>query len=404
MKHGRLKAPPAERLIFWSIAFLLLSQMTWWITLQVRESRQLQLAKIDRMRAARTEAWQMDSMEVLQTKLRPDSGSSSSGSVEGRIIQQYTPLFYRKQAIEGRFPYIAVVPTPIEDDDPMLLDSAAYLTVRRDVLVTMDRERTFALWRTAGQGALMAAAVLFGMAYIFRKLNAELELKLQQRNFIASVTHELKTPITSLRIWVETLFTRDLSEAQKARIQFLTDGDFHRLTELVSNLLEVARADAGQLEITTQLLDLEPCIRSICESMDNRLGPGQLGLKLELSPNIWVMVDPKRLGTVIENLLSNAFKYASEPRSTTVTLDGNREECFIVIADRGHGIHPRNIPRLFQRFYRVGDEMTRAVPGTGLGLFLCREIIQRHDGEIRVSSLGPGLGTTFTIRLPRLPM
>jgi signal transduction histidine kinase len=345
----------------------------------------------------------MDSQEVLQTKVRPDPSSATSGAVEGRIIQYYTPLFYRKQAIENRFPYIAVVPAPVEDDDPILLDSAAHLTVRRDVLIAMDRERTLALWRTAGQATLMAAAVLFGMVYIYRKLNAELELKLQQRNFIASVTHELKTPIASLRIWIETLFTRDLSEAQKARIQFLTDGDLQRLTELVNNLLEVARADAGQLEITTQPLDLEPWLRSVCESMDNRFG-GQLGLKLELSSGIFAMADPKRLATVVENLLSNAYKYASEPRSTTVTLDGDMEDCFIVVSDRGHGIHPRNLPRLFQRFYRVGDEMTRAVPGTGLGLFLCREIIQRHDGEIRAASLGPGLGTTFTIRLPRLPM
>jgi signal transduction histidine kinase len=310
-------------------------------------------------------------------------------------------LVERKQVIEQRFPYVAVVSAPVDEDDLILVDNTAYLTLRKDVLDAMEHERTQALWRTAGQGALMAAVVLLGMAYIYQKLNAEMSLKLQQRNFIASVTHELKTPIASLRVWLDTLFTRDLNAEQKSRIQFLTNGDLHRLTDLVGNLLEVARADAGQLDINPQNLEIKPWLKSVCESMDDRLGH-HLGLRLDLADGLWVYADPKRLGTVIENLLSNAYKYASEPRLTTVTLDGNEDECIIVVSDHGHGIHSRHIPYLFQRFYRVGDEMTRAVPGTGLGLFLCREIIQCHGGEIQASSLGLGLGATFTIRLPRL--
>jgi signal transduction histidine kinase len=137
--------------------------------------------------------------------------------------------------------------------------------------------------------------------------------------------------------------------------------------------------------------------------MDHRLGEGLLGLRLDLAPGISARVDPKAFAMVLENLLSNALKYASEPRETSVTLDGDTEDAILVVADRGHGIPPKELSRLFQRFYRVGDEMTRAVPGTGLGLFLCREIVRAHGGEIRVASLGSGLGTTFTIRLSRLP-
>jgi len=404
MPSRHLRPPPLERLIFWSVAVLLLYQMAWWIGLQVRASKRYQEAKIDRMRAGRAEAWQMDTMEVLHSKFRLTESGGSPGVVEGRFNLPETPLPARRVAIEVRFPYVAVVPAPVEPDDLLLVDNAAYLTLRQDILEAMERERTLILWRTAGQGGLMVAVVLLGMAYIYRKLNTEMELKLQQRNFIASVTHELKTPIASLRVWIETIFTRQLNEDRKERVQQLMDGDLQRLTELVGNLLEVARADAGQLEYNPEPLELAPWLRVVCEGMDQRLGQGHLGLQLELTEGLWASADPRRLATVIENLLSNAFKYASEPRSTVVTLDGNKDDVFIVVADRGHGIHPREIPRLFQRFYRVGDEMTRAVPGTGLGLFLCREIIQRHDGEIRASSLGSGLGTTFTVRLPRLAM
>jgi len=404
MPARHLKPPPLERLIFWSVAILLLSQMAWWIGLQVRASKRFQEAKIDRMKAGRAEAWQMDTMDVLQIKLRPSEVGGPPGVVVGRFNLPETPLFSRKQTIERRFPYVAVVPAPVEPDDLLLVDNSAYLTLRQDVLEAMEKERTLILWRTAGQGGLMVAVVLLGMVYIYRKLNTELDLKLQQRNFIASVTHELKTPIASLRVWIETIFTRQLDEERKERIQKLMDGDLQRLTELVGNLLEAARAEAGQLEYNPVPLELAPWIRSVSEGMDHRLGQGLLGLRLELAEGVWANADPRRLATVLENLLSNAFKYASEPRSTVITLDGNKDEVFIVVSDRGNGIHPREIPRLFQRFYRVGDEMTRAVPGTGLGLFLCKEIIQRHHGEIRASSLGSGLGTTFTVRLPRLAM
>ncbi len=401
MSTRSLKPPSTERLIFWGVAFLLLTQMAWWIGVQIRESRRLQEARVAQMKAGRAEAWQFDSMAIFRTNFPRDPGEGL-GVVIGRRDDTRT-FQERKNAIEERFPYVAVLPSPTALDDPLLLaDQTAYLTLRREVLDAMDRERTLALWRTAGEALVLVAAVLFGMTYIYRKLNAEMELMFRQRNFIASVTHELKTPIASLRVWMETMFTRDLVPDQKARIQTLMDGDLHRLTDLVTNLLETARAEAGKLALNPEPTELAPLIRRVCLEMDRRLGEDQLGLKMDLAPGVVARVDARAFGMALENLLSNAFKYASEPRETMVTLDGDAEDAILVVADRGHGIAPKHLSRIFQRFYRVGDEMTRSVPGTGLGLFLCREIIRAHGGEIRAASLGSGLGTTFTIRLARL--
>ncbi len=401
MTKRSLKPPATERLIFWSVAILLLTQMAWWIGVQVHESRRLQDARIAQMRAGRAEAWQFDSMASLRDSFPKDPGEGP-GVVVGRFSDTRT-FDERKNAIEERFPYVAVLPSPMALDDPLLLtDKTAYLTLRPEVLEAMDRERTLALWRTAGEALVLVAAVLIGMTYIYRKLNAEMEMMFRQRNFIASVTHELKTPIASLRVWMETMFSRELSETQKTRIQTLMDGDLHRLADLVSNLLETARAEAGKLEIHMEPTELAPLVQRVCQDMDRRLGEGLLGLRMDLAPGIIARVDAKAFAMVLENLLSNALKYASEPRETAITLDGDNEDAILVVADRGHGISPKDLPRIFQRFYRVGDEMTRSVPGTGLGLFLCREIVRAHGGEIRVTSLGSGLGTTFTIRLSRL--
>ena len=402
MKPARPNPPATERLIFWSVAFLLLSQMAWWISLQMRESRHLQNARIATMRAGRAEAWQMDSAEIIRITFQKEANTPHATAIEAKL-PVFPALAGRKLAIEKRFPYVAVVASPVEPDDPMLLDESAYLTLRMDILEGMERERTLALWRAAGEAGVLVLVVLLGMSYIYRKLNNETELMLRQRNFIAAVTHELKTPIASLRVWTETLFTRTLGEAQLARIQTLMDGDLRRLTELVGNLLEVARADAGSLDLQPETTDLGPWIRTTAEAMEDQMGPGSLGLDLQLGIDIRADIDPKAFGTVLANLLSNAHKYACAPRRTLVTLDSDGEKAILSVTDQGNGISPKELPRIFQRFYRVGDEMTRQVPGTGLGLFLCSEIMTLHRGNIRASSLGLGHGTTFTIRLPLSP-
>lgn len=394
-----IKAPATEKLIFWSVAFILLSQMSWWIALQIRESKRLQEARIATMRAGRAEAWLFDANNALNLPKNPSEGS---GIVVGQMPGNWT-LEMRKQAIEARFPYVSVQSEPGEEDDPVLLaDQIAYLSLRQDKLALLERERVMALWRAVGEALVMVGAVFFGMTYIYRKLNAEMELMLRQRNFIASVTHELKTPITSLRVWMETLFGRELSLDQRERIHVRMDGDLHRLNDLVANLLQTARADAGGLDIRPEPTDLGPWLIQVCENMDHRMGERQLGLQLRLSEGIWASIDPKAFAMVIENLLSNAYKYASVPRNTIVTLDGNEDEAFIAISDQGNGLEAKEVGKIFQRFYRVGDEMTRSVPGTGLGLFLCREIVRAHGGEIRASSRGLGMGTQLTLSLDRV--
>ncbi|MBK8725987.1 MAG: HAMP domain-containing histidine kinase [Holophagaceae bacterium] len=400
---GRIQRFTVQRIIFWSVAALLGSQLAWWISIQVRESRRFQEERVARLKAGRAEAWQYDCSALLSLANASQFRSSPArpGTVEGLSVDA-PPLPERKAAIERAFPQVEVVKDPKEFDDPPLVDGVAYLALRPEPILALERERTRALWRTAGQGAFMALGVLLGLTYIYRKLNSEMDLKLRQRNFIASVTHELKTPIASLRVWMETLFTRELSDEQKVRVHDLMDKDLERLTTQVANLLDVARADAGSFDLRMEPLELGPWLSQVAEGMDHRLGTGALGLRMELGLGIWAMADAKALGTALENLLSNAYKYAAAPRETVITLDGDRDEAIIVVSDKGLGIPPKEQARIFQRFYRVGDEMTRAVQGTGLGLFLCKEIVQRHGGEIHVTSKGAGLGSSFVLRLPRL--
>ncbi len=392
-----------QRIIFLAVSLVLCIQVGWWINVQIRESGRLLQARTEALLASRAEAWQMDSLSLLAfIHARPDP-SSRRGVVEGRF-PALPSLAKRTAAIHRRFPHVVVVPSPVSADNLPLLDGAAFIALRPEPMVELHNQRWHSVFRAASEGAFMVAAVLFGFVLLYRKLAEELDLKLRQRNFTSAVTHELKTPIASLRVWTETLFTRTLPDEQRARIRGLMEKDLDRLQELVGNLLDVARAESGSLVVHLAPLELAPWLQGVCEGMDLRLGAGGLGLQLEFTRDtLWANADPKALGTVIENLLSNAYKYAAEPRQTTVTLDGDGDDVLIVVSDLGHGLTPKDLPRVFHRFFRVGDEMTRQVAGTGLGLFLVKEIVTRHGGEVRASSRGPGLGSAFTIRLPRLP-
>ncbi len=395
------RAISIQRAIFLAVTLVVCILVGWWITLQIRESRQLQEAHIENLKAGRALAWQMDSLRLLAITYQPDP-ASRAGAIEGHV-PKLPSLQERKWAIETLYPHVAVVPAPLAEDDPPLLDKAAYLTLRPEPLRAIEKARRTDIIRASTEGSFLALVVLTGFALVYRKLAEEMDLKLRQHNFIAAVTHELKTPISSLQVWTDTVFSRELSGDQRTRIHDLMGRDLGRLKELVGNLLDVARAEAGSLDLRLQPVELGPWLRTVCEGMDQRLGAGALGLRLDLAPDVWARVDPKALGTVVENLLSNAYKYAAAPRTTTVTLGEDGDRAVLVVSDHGHGISPKELPRLFQRFYRAGDEMTRDVPGTGLGLFLTREIVQRHGGAIEAASRGVGLGSAFTVRLPRIP-
>ena len=391
-----------QRIIFLTVSLVLCVQVGWWINVQIRESGRLLQARTQALNASRAEAWQLDSLSVLAFLHASPDPSSRRGAVEGRIVA-LPNLEQRRAAIHRMFPHVEVVTSPTTSQDLPLLDGAAFLALRPEPLIELKNQRWHSVFRAASEGAFMVVAVLLGFVLLYRKLAEELDLKLRQRNFTSAVTHELKTPIASLRVWTETLFTRTLSDEHRQRIRGLMEKDLDRLNELVGNLLDVARAESGSLVLHLAPLELGPWLQGVCESMDERLGPGALGLQLEFSAEpLWANADPKALGTVVENLLSNAYKYASEPRQTTVTLDGDGDDVLIVVSDLGHGLSSKDLPRVFHRFFRVGDEMTRQVAGTGLGLFLVKEIVTRHGGEVRASSRGHGLGSAFTVRLPRM--
>lgn len=201
-----------QRFVFIVATILLISLIGWWISLQISQTQELLSARIEKLKSVRAEAWLFDSSKVL--RYYESSGAINTKDSGGTVVLSKLPtdLPSRKQRIADlalRFPDVLIVPKPVDSDDPPLLDmSGAYLTLDQSKLARLERERVSVIWKAVLQSGAMAIGILTGLVMIYKKLNDELDLKLRQKNFIDAVTHELKTPIASIRVWMETLFPR----------------------------------------------------------------------------------------------------------------------------------------------------------------------------------------------------
>lgn len=216
-----------------------------------------------------------------------------------------------------------------------------------------------------------------------------------QEDFIATISHELRTPLGFIKGYTTTLLRDDTEWDEATRQEFLTiiDEEADHLTTLIENVLESARLQSNTLPITFQAVRLDAIIRDIALRSQARYKDMKIGLNFTVTPTI--QADTIRLAQVFTNLFTNAAKYApGAPVSVSLTKEA--EGYRVAFSDQGPGIPPEHLPHLFQRFYRVpGHNST----GSGLGLFICKKIIEAHGGAISVKSQ-VGVGTTFIIDFP----
>jgi K+-sensing histidine kinase KdpD len=236
------------------------------------------------------------------------------------------------------------------------------------------------------------------MARRIANLEAQRELARMQDEFISTISHELRTPLGFIKGYVTTLQREDAEWDPETRAEFLLiiDEEADRLRELIDNLLDSSRLESGSLSMELEPVQVSSLIHDTISRTETAFP--EIQLETEIEPNLPVIpLDPTRIAQVLDNLLSNANKYA--PNSTVVIkASKNDDHLWLAVQDDGPGIPAEHIPHLFERFYRVPDSQ-KSVRGTGLGLHICRKIVEAHDGEIKVES-EKGKGTLFSILLP----
>jgi two-component system sensor histidine kinase SenX3 len=264
-------------------------------------------------------------------------------------------------------------------------------------------------WR--GIAALVIGIVLFALIIAGIVLNTifivrEIRRNAQHDSFVNAVTHELRTPIASIRLHLETLQSRAVSEAQRQEFYRLMHEDTDRLMTNVDQVLRAAESFERRRRQSWTTVDMLALIEE-CAAVTRRrhhLEPEALRTSGEDfgARGAAVLGDHEELRIAIGNVLDNAAKYSTDPVRISVTIAATREHLLVRVADQGVGIPPVDLKRIFARFYRTGRHRTR-IKGTGLGLFIVRNTVRRHGGSVVAESAGEGRGTTITVRLPRAP-
>jgi signal transduction histidine kinase len=247
------------------------------------------------------------------------------------------------------------------------------------------------------EGVTFLFLFLLGAIYVYRSLLKQLRYSNQQQNFMMAVTHELKTPIAITQLNIETLLKRELDPAQKKMLIENTLKETHRLDALCNNILLASQLDMGKYESNMQLIDLSDLIQKLIHSFQERFE--QRKLILTITPSVFIQAEPLLIQLLVNNLLDNAHKYSTIASPITVLLTTQENQIQLMIKDEGVGIPMVERDKIFEKFYRIGDESTRTTKGTGLGLYLCKKISEFHQATITVDANMPN-GSVFKINFP----
>lgn len=262
-------------------------------------------------------------------------------------------------------------------------------------------------WREIGAliiGIIFFAFIIAGIVLNTIFLVREIRRNEQQDSFLNAVTHELKTPIASIRLYLETLQRREVADSERRAFYRIMLDDTDRLLGTVEQVLKAGETRHAEAESHREQVNFGAIVRDSVElaNVRHHLAPGALRIGKEPAEEIIVVGNQEELRTAVANLLNNAVKYSVAEKDIEVdVLTPNIDTVLLRVQDKGVGIPRSELGRIFKRFYRAPTPANNTVRGTGLGLFIVRSIVRRHGGDVTAESAGENRGSTFTVRLPR---
>jgi two-component system, OmpR family, phosphate regulon sensor histidine kinase PhoR len=249
-------------------------------------------------------------------------------------------------------------------------------------------------------GILLLISIAVALALIFGRLNQQLKVNKMYDSFIASVTHELKSPLASIQLYLETLSVRDVPKDKRDDFIALMLRDSQRLNALISSILEIAGIEEKKKIYRPQLYEADELFRELVTESKEQFNLPEKSVHYSGSANCMCRVDRRSMKVVLNNLFDNAVKYTDGAPRISVTIDRESNRLIMRVSDQGIGISEKDQRDVFKKFRRILSINSPSVKGTGLGLYWVREIIRHHHGKIGVYSAGRNQGTTFTIEMP----
>ncbi len=361
----------SPKLIFILLSLYIISAFSWWTYAHCRSAKLIhELEK--------------DNIETLCYK----------ASIDLELAKQqelFEDSIGMKKYFSLHFPKLELIFLP--NTDPL-----ANFMIRplEDSYLSLQATYIRKLWMYILEGLAIMAIIFWGLYRIYATFKKDLALKRNQTNFLLSVTHELKTPLTAIKLYLETLQKRKLAQTQIDTIIQNSLAENERLNLLVENLLLSARLDSTQFHLNLEEINLSEWVE---KSVLFFVTPRNLKERVQLTiqPEIFVLADTSAVDTILTNLLSNAVKYSPVDSAIQVVLSKQDKQVEMAVIDKGPGINESAKKELFNKFFRIGDENTRKTNGTGLGLYIVKNLAIKLGAEVVVEN-GVDGGSIFKIR------
>ena len=255
-------------------------------------------------------------------------------------------------------------------------------------------------WTFFVVGIVISVLIGGGLVWLWLWLMREINVNQSQRAFLDAVTHEMKTPLASMRLYLETLQRHDLQPERRREFLDHMHGDLERLVQTVQQVLTAARAEGSARKAKLGRVRLDELLSACIDEVRGAHHLPEVSVQLEIGPGAVVKGDAGELSLVFRNLLENAVRYSDEPVEVKVRVRGEVDgRVYVEIADQGIGIPSGELSKIFQRFYRVGRDVQRTAAGLGLGLFIVRNLVRRQGGRVEARSAGAGHGSRFVVTL-----
>lgn len=268
--------------------------------------------------------------------------------------------------------------------------------IKRDI-AQLQHKRDMKVYMITGEGTVFLLILLFGVLQVRKSIKKETELANQQRNFVLSVSHELKTPIAASKLQLQTLLKHELDRDKQKQLLNNALTETERLHKLVENVLLVNQIGNNNLNVQKSSLNVSEFVEQLVKRyFSSYIDTKQIVLNLQ--PNAQAQLDKDLFPSVIINLIENAIKYSFEEVLVTVKLYTKNQHLMLEVSDVGCGISDKEKQKVFEKFFRSGDENTRRTKGTGIGLYIVKTICDLHETPIQVTNNSPK-GTSFQIQL-----
>ena len=255
-------------------------------------------------------------------------------------------------------------------------------------------------WALLVFGTVFFALVIVGLVWLCAWLVREMRVNQRQRAFLDAVTHEMKTPLASLRLYVDTLARHDPDRERRQEFLDRMGEDLERLDQTVDQVLTAARSEEPGRQAKPGTAPLSELLADCIAEIGTRHALPEKAVQLDVAPDALVSGDAGELAVVFRNLLENAVKYSEDPVEVRIDVHPSGDDRIQVeISDRGIGIPSGELRKIFQRFYRAGRDVQRTAAGLGLGLFIVRNLVRRQGGRVVARSGGSGEGSRFVVTL-----